>query len=180
VVLEDGSYVGRNPVYRLTDLASELEASGVAMTEELLDTLTVQAGENERSFVVGFADVASGRVVTVEGRVLPGELGVLGDAIRPQLVDHGGHLVERRALVDVREHGHLELGSNALQYSQPLLEPQASEARYGAAIGFVERSLEHERHRKLRSDALQPLGRAHDELLALDDARAGNEEQRSF
>jgi hypothetical protein len=30
--------------------------------------------------------------VTVEGRVLPGELGVLGDAIRPQLVDLGSRL----------------------------------------------------------------------------------------
>ncbi len=92
VVLEDGVYVGRNPVYLLTELAADLEAGGITMTEGLLETLTIQAGEDERSFVVGFADGASGRLVTVEGRVLPGELGVLGDAVRPQLVDLGSRL----------------------------------------------------------------------------------------
>ena len=49
-----------------------------------------------------------------------------------------------------------------------------------AAIGFVERRLEHERHLELGRDRLQALGRRHHELLALDDTRAGDQEQRSL
>lgn len=92
VVLEDGVYLGQNPVYPLTGLATQLEPTGAAMSEELLESLTIQAGDDDRSVVIGFADRTTGRLVTVEARVLPGELSALGDAVRAQLVEFGSRL----------------------------------------------------------------------------------------
>lgn len=92
VVLEDGVYLGQNPVHPLTDLAAALEPAGGEPTTQLLESLSIQAGDDDRSAVIGFTDQASGRLVTVEARVLPGELSALGDAVRAQLVDLGSRI----------------------------------------------------------------------------------------
>ena len=95
---------------------------------------------------------------------------------RLQDVDYRGDLVERRVLVNVRQHGHVELDAHALENPQALLDAEAPKPAERAAIGLVERRLEHERHRELRRNVLEPLGRRHHERFALDDARAGDEE----
>lgn len=92
VVLEDGVYLGQNPVYPLNDLTAALEPTGAVMSAELLESLTIQAGDDDRSVVIGFADQATGRLATVEARVLPGELSALGDAVRAQLVEFGNRI----------------------------------------------------------------------------------------
>jgi hypothetical protein len=99
---------------------------------------------------------------------------------RLQHVDDRSHLVERRVLVDIRQHRDAELGANSLEDAQTAVEAESAEACRGAAIRLVERRFEDERNAKLRGDRFQALGRAHDERLALDDARAGDQKKRSI
>jgi hypothetical protein len=89
VVLIDGEYTGWNPVYRLDDLAM---AAGVPFgmpNPELAEAPRLDAGVNGQSVVIAFVPAGSTQLVTIALELLPGELGVLADSVRAQIIEVG-------------------------------------------------------------------------------------------
>lgn len=99
VILEGGRYLGWNPVVELAELEPEVSSTPKAAAEasELLRAPELAAGEDVHSVVLGYLSPASGRLMTVEARLLPGELGFLADDIR-------GHIIE----IGARDRGEME------------------------------------------------------------------------
>ena len=97
---------------------------------------------------------------------------------RLQHVDHRGDLVERRVLVDVGQHRHADLLAHRREHPQARLDAGAAQAFVRRAVGLVERRLEHERHTTRGGQLVQAAGDVDAELLALDDAGTGDDEQR--
>jgi len=93
IILLDGEFVGTSPVYSLTDLAN-LGDQGISGGVELAlaEAPRIQAGRNGQTVVIGFTDAASGRLVTLEMEVLPGEVSYLADRCRRQLIGIGNKL----------------------------------------------------------------------------------------
>ncbi|HEX6199204.1 MAG TPA: hypothetical protein VF150_02985, partial [Thermoanaerobaculia bacterium] len=90
VVLEAGRYVGWNPVVALASFEPEApEPAAGAAASELLRVPELTAGEDVHTAVIGYVNSASGRLVTLETRILPGELGALADDIRADIIEIG-------------------------------------------------------------------------------------------
>ena len=90
VLLEDGAFAENSPVIKLDDLddtAQDLNAS--APSPELLRALRIQNGRDERTVVVAFASQDSRRVEVVEIDSLPGDLSLLADGARAQIIEIG-------------------------------------------------------------------------------------------
>ncbi len=65
-----------------------------------------------------------------------------------QHVDHARHLVHRRVLVHVGQHGHAELTLHFGEHLEAFLEAGAAEARTRGAVCLVEARLEDEVRRR--------------------------------
>lgn len=90
VILEAGRYVGWNPVVALAELESEApQPEPGSEASELLRAPELAAGQDIHSAIIGFLSPTSGRLVTVESRLLPGEIGFLGDDIRGDIIEIG-------------------------------------------------------------------------------------------
>lgn len=90
VILEAGRYLGWNPVLHLAEIepeASEPEPGAEAL--DLLRAPVLAAGQDIHSAIIGYLSVATGRLVTVEARLLPGEIGFLADDIRGDIIEIG-------------------------------------------------------------------------------------------
>lgn len=83
LILEGGRLQGMGEVYVLNDLVdlSSEEVSGVEPSRSLLESPVLQAGRDNSSLVMGFADEKSGRLVLAEIRLLPMGLGKLGEEV---------------------------------------------------------------------------------------------------
>jgi hypothetical protein len=93
IILEDGLFTGRSPVFRLNDLDTAASVAGAsALSPDLLQTLRIQPGRDERTVVVGFVSPRTGRLVTVEIDSLPPQLVQLADGARSHIVDIGARL----------------------------------------------------------------------------------------
>ena len=120
VVIDDGAYVGWNPIYRLNDLVGDLgPAEGPGIGVDLAPALAIGPGENNQSVVIAFAASALGRMVTVQAQVLPRALSELGDAMRFKLETLGAALNPadagcHQALADLARHQLIDFG-NRLQ-----------------------------------------------------------------
>lgn len=90
VVMEDGTYVGWNPVFRLDRLDPNEALAGPAADSELYRSPTLSPGLDVHTVVIAFANPRTGRLLTVQARVLPGELGLLADRI-PDAVAAAGY-----------------------------------------------------------------------------------------
>ncbi|HSL84219.1 MAG TPA: hypothetical protein VLF66_15710, partial [Thermoanaerobaculia bacterium] len=90
VLLENGRYLGWNPVVALGELdpSPAAEDSG-AVPADLLRTPEIAPGRDLHSVVVGFFHPRSGRVVTAEVRLIPGEIGFIADDFRGQIIEIG-------------------------------------------------------------------------------------------
>lgn len=91
VLLDEGVYLGWNPVLRLDGFAGA-DPEGASEREAptaLLRAPRLQSGRDIRSSTIGFADETSGRFVTLEARLLPAELGRIADDLRAQIIDIG-------------------------------------------------------------------------------------------
>jgi len=90
VLLENGRYLGWNPVVALSELdpSSAAEDPG-AVPADLLRTPELAPGRDLHSVVVGFFHPKSGRVVTAEVRLIPGEIGFIADDFRGQIIEIG-------------------------------------------------------------------------------------------
>jgi hypothetical protein len=93
VVLESGVYVGWNPVYRLNDLDPQSQsAAGSAPAgpgDGLYSSPSLSRGKDLHAVMVAFANRETSRLLTVEARVLPGELGLIADRLERAVVEIG-------------------------------------------------------------------------------------------
>lgn len=89
VVMENGAYVGWNPVFELDALDPNGPAEKLAGGPDLFRSPTLTVGTDVHTAVVAFANPRTGRLLTVQARVLPGELGLLADRIPGAVVAAG-------------------------------------------------------------------------------------------
>jgi hypothetical protein len=95
IILENGTYLGWNPIYSLnsfTDADGATPATSFETSPALIGAPTVQGGRDKRTVVTGFASAVTRRLSTVEIDVLPEELVRLADGTRAQIIDLGAHL----------------------------------------------------------------------------------------
>lgn len=89
VILERGRYLGWNPVVALADLDPNPTESTPAGASNLLRTPELRNGQDVHSAILGYLSPSSERLITVEFRLLPGEIGFLADDFRGQIIDIG-------------------------------------------------------------------------------------------
>lgn len=115
ILLLDGTYVGWNPIYSLGDLdRPSVEATVGGMTEQLLQAPRVQAGRNDHSVVVSFANPATGRLLVVEASLLAGELSALADGLKAHLIGGGFKLTADAGTVADQLRAHINSGGYRL------------------------------------------------------------------
>lgn len=115
ILLLNGAYVGWNPIYSLGELdrpAVETTIGGV--TEQLLQAPRVQAGRNDHSVVVSFANPATGRLLVVEASLLAGELSALADGLKAHLIGGGFKLTADAGTVADELRAHINSGGYRL------------------------------------------------------------------
>lgn len=89
IILEDGSSPSGAPdIFRLNDLDTAA-ADGTTAPFELVQAPVVHSGHDHRTVVMGFANHETGRFLTLEVTVLPGELSALAEGIRGEIIDIG-------------------------------------------------------------------------------------------
>jgi hypothetical protein len=103
LILEDGVYLGSNPVYNLSALVgSELIATQTAGDAEppaaLVNSPIIQRGRDSRTALIAFVSASSRRLVTIEADLLPEELGRLAEKIRMNIIDIGAQQSDRASL----------------------------------------------------------------------------------
>lgn len=91
IFLENGRFISRSPIYRLNDFEAE-GAERVAVPAALGPNLRVQHGRDERTVVVAFVSMATGRLNTLEIDALPMQLSLLADGARAHIIDLGAKL----------------------------------------------------------------------------------------
>jgi len=91
VVLDNGVYLGRNPVIRLNSFAGPPVEGGeeASVPTALLRAPRLVPGRDVHASTIGFADADARRFLTLESRLLPAELGRMADGIRAQIIDIG-------------------------------------------------------------------------------------------
>ncbi|HEX7185953.1 MAG TPA: hypothetical protein VF756_29280 [Thermoanaerobaculia bacterium] len=89
LVLENGSYIGKTPVYKLDDLAAAEELQAAEAAPNLLSAPKLSPGRDERTVTVAFASASTQRVLALEIDVLPAQLSQLADEARAYIIDIG-------------------------------------------------------------------------------------------
>ncbi|HEV7517372.1 MAG TPA: hypothetical protein VGR07_13810 [Thermoanaerobaculia bacterium] len=90
ILLLDGNYVGSFQTFTLNSFVSGQSPSGVTgAAAELFRAPRIQSGASARSVLVGFADQATQRLVTLEVSMLPGELVSVSDYVRAHIIESG-------------------------------------------------------------------------------------------
>lgn len=91
IVLEDGVYLGWNPVYPLNDYFDSATAALAAapVPVALMRSPALQAGRDGSTVVLAFSSPRSGRLLTVEVDSLPRELVRLAETTRATIIDTG-------------------------------------------------------------------------------------------
>jgi hypothetical protein len=90
VILEDGNYLGLNPVYHLSDfLADGDSGSSFSPPLALVHSPVLQNGGDTRTVVVAFASTPGRWLTSLVIDVLPDELSRLSDGVRSSIIDIG-------------------------------------------------------------------------------------------
>lgn len=90
VILEDGRYLGWNPIYHLKDFVADGDSgSSFAPPPALLQAPTLQSGRDARTVVAAFASSAGRWMTGLVIDVLPEELSQLADGARANIIDIG-------------------------------------------------------------------------------------------
>jgi hypothetical protein len=116
VVLEDGVYLGWNPVFRLNDLdRSSWDDDSDVARRALFRAPAIEAGRDSTSVVIGFANARTARLVSYEFVALPIELMQLANEVRAHIIGHLSLGLEP-LIEDVRAHiiGHLDMAHPAV------------------------------------------------------------------
>jgi hypothetical protein len=92
IIINDGVYIGWNPVYNLDDFLPALPPAFGAPADvqtTLLGAPFIQGGRDERTIVVAYTSPSRGQLATVEVDVLPEQLLQLADKARSHIIDIG-------------------------------------------------------------------------------------------
>jgi hypothetical protein len=91
IIINDGDYIGWNPIYDLDDFspASRAAAAAPSGMTSLVSTPMLQVGSDSRTVVVVYTSASAARMVAIEVNVLPQELGQLAEKARAHIVDLG-------------------------------------------------------------------------------------------
>ena len=93
IILENGAFIGKSPIFNLNSRDASDRANGSANpTTDLLRSLRIQSGRDGQTVVVSFASPDSLRMVSLEVDVLPAQLGKLADDARMHIIDIGRRL----------------------------------------------------------------------------------------
>ncbi|HEY4572767.1 MAG TPA: hypothetical protein VIJ26_02345 [Thermoanaerobaculia bacterium] len=125
VIINDGQYIGWNPLYDLDDFLPAVPA-GAAAPADVQTAVTgaplIQGGRDERTVVAAYASTARGQMATVEIDVLPEQLMQLADKARSHIIDIGRasypndlpSLAEkaRSHIIDIGRAFHPEIGAS--------------------------------------------------------------------
>ena len=96
LVLEDGAYVGKSPIYNLNELdIAEGEATSFETAASLVSAPRLAAGRDERTVAVAFASGVTRRLLSLEIDVLPAQLSQLAGGARAYIIDVGAKLSGR-------------------------------------------------------------------------------------
>ena len=96
IILEDGIYVGDHSVISMAEFEGDGELGlREALSEDLLQTLTIRNGRDSDTVLVGFTDSRTAQVRTVEVRPTPGALSSVAGGLRSRVVELG-------SMVDLR------------------------------------------------------------------------------
>lgn len=91
LTLIDGVYTGWHPMYTLDEIDGA--ATDAVTASEVLPQLyrapRIQAGRNDHSVVISFANGRNGRMTVFEASVLAGEISFLADGLRSHIIDIG-------------------------------------------------------------------------------------------
>lgn len=87
VTLIDGHHAGERQIFDLSTMVANAEGAPADLWELVAPMIT--AADNDHSVMVGLVDPKSGRIVSLQIGVLPGELSVLADELRSHLIDIG-------------------------------------------------------------------------------------------
>jgi hypothetical protein len=91
IVINDGVYIGWNPIYSLDDFlpTSVAATASIASQASLVSAPLLQSGPDARTLVVAYTSVAAARLVAIEIDALPQQLGDLAEKTRSHIVDLG-------------------------------------------------------------------------------------------
>ncbi|MEA2601793.1 MAG: hypothetical protein QOF89_2785 [Acidobacteriota bacterium] len=93
LVINDGVYIGSNPVYNLDDnLPDRTAAAAGDVSSSLVRAPVVQSGRDDRTVVITHTSSVTGQLVTLEVDVLPEQLSHLADGARSHIIDLGARL----------------------------------------------------------------------------------------
>lgn len=95
VVIEDRAYIGDHALYALDELArsaSGAEGEGGAGPAGGILGPAIEPGDDGAAAVAAFVDPASGRLITVELRMVSGELSDVANRVRDEILDLAGTL----------------------------------------------------------------------------------------
>lgn len=91
LVLEDGAYVGEAPRMVLNDFDPTTTPGDKGATS--ISAPTLAAGVDNQSVIAGFVNMATGRQLSIELRMLPFALGTLARDVRDFILDEGVGIV---------------------------------------------------------------------------------------
>lgn len=90
VILEEGTYLGWNPIYHLSDFVADGDSgSKFSPPLALIHAPVLQNGGDPRTTVVAFASSAGRWLTSLVIDVLPEELSQLSDGVRSSIIDIG-------------------------------------------------------------------------------------------
>lgn len=91
IILEEGTFIGWNPIFGLNDFDKSDDHPNSPVASELVRSPMVQAGHDGRSIMISFTSAVTGRLVSLEVDVLPIQLRQLADKARAYIIDLGAH-----------------------------------------------------------------------------------------
>lgn len=90
IVINDGKYLGWNPIFNLDEyLQDRVTAAATAVQPSLARAPIVESGRDERTVVIAYASTALGKLVSIEVDALPQQLIQLADKARSHIIDLG-------------------------------------------------------------------------------------------
>jgi hypothetical protein len=92
IILQNGTFIGKNPVYRLNDFDAAKVSALPTLDPDLLHALRIQPGRDGQTVVAAFTAPVTQRVVSLEIDVLPAQLSLLADDARAHIIDIGRRL----------------------------------------------------------------------------------------
>jgi hypothetical protein len=127
IILENGEFVGVNPIYLLASFDPRDEpATSFEASLDLVRQPVIQPGLDGRTVVVAFASPVTRRMVSVEIDVLPQQLGILADDARVHIIDMGSRLKLPAQLKDLADSARANVLANGVAFYPEIAESLAN------------------------------------------------------